>query len=397
MSDSANAAERGVEHVEFTEIGVTDGTIERVVEVLESGRYVKGPVLEEFESRFAEACGVDHAVGVANGTAALLLALQAAGIGPGDRVYVPGHSFFATVSPVLALGADPVFVDIDPDTYTMDPEALAAAVERDANGSDPNDADTAPADDGAEDPIGTPAAVVPVHIYGAMAEMDAIREVADEHDLFVLEDACQAHFATRDGETAGSAGDAGAFSFYPSKNMTVAGDGGMVTTDDAELAAEMRRFRNHGRGGDGVHATLGLNYRLDETNAAVGLAQLDRVQGFNERRNAAAARYTERLAEVEAVTTPLAPADAFHVYHLYVIQVPDRDGLREHLSDRGIDTGIHYDTALHDHPAVADHVGEVELPHAERLVDRIVSLPMHPEITDAEIDYVCESVAGYYQ
>lgn len=402
MTDSANATGKGVEHVEFTEIGVTDGTIGRVVEVLESGRYVKGPVLEQFEERFAEACGVDHAVGVANGTAALLLALQAAGIGPGDRVYVPGHSFFATVSPVLALGAEPVFVDIDPDTYTMDPEALAAAVERDAATHDAampdaTSADATPADNETEDPPGTPAAVVPVHIYGAMAEMDAIRAIADEHDLFVLEDACQAHFATRDGETAGSAGDAGAFSFYPSKNMTVAGDGGMVTTNDAELAAEMRRFRNHGRGGDGVHATLGLNYRLDETSAAVGLAQLDRVQGFNERRNAAAARYTDRLVDVEAVTTPMAPDDAFHVYHLYVIQVPDRDGLREYLSDQGIDTGIHYDTALHDHPAVADHVGDVELPHAERLVDRIVSLPMHPGITDAEIDYVCEVVARYYQ
>ncbi len=379
MTDSADLTDPSVEHsdpsVDFTEVGVDADTIDDVVDVLESGRYVKGPVLERFEDRFAEKAGVDHAVGVSSGTAAILLALQAAGIGPGDDVFVPGHTFFATASPVLSLGANPVFVDIDPETYTMAPEELTTAVEDAEN----------------------PAAVIPVHIYGGMADMQGIRAVADEHDMFVLADSCQAHFANRDGETAGSAGDAAAFSFYPSKNMTVAGDGGMVTTDDAELAAEMRRFRNHGRGDDGVHRSLGLNYRLDETSAAVGLGQLGNIERWNENRNVAAGRYTERLADVPEVTTPTAPEDGFHVYHLYVIQVPDRDALREHLADAGIDTGIHYDTPLHEHPAIEERVGDVELPRSEQLVENIVSLPMHPDISGPEVEYVARTIAEYYR
>ncbi len=379
MTDSIDLTDPSVEHtdpsVEFTEVGVDDTTIADVVAVLESGRYVKGPVLERFEQQFAEKAGVDHAVGVSSGTAAILLALQAAGVGPGDDVFVPGHTFFATASPVLSLGANPVFVDVDPETYTMAPSELASAVEDAEN----------------------PAAVVPVHIYGGMADMQGIRAVADEHELFVLSDSCQAHFASRDGETAGAAGDAGAFSFYPSKNMTVAGDGGMVTTDDAALAEDMRRFRNHGRGDDGVHRSLGLNYRLDETSAAVGLGQLAKVERWNENRNVAAGRYTERLAEVPEVTTPTEPDGGFHVYHLYVIQVPDRDALRDHLADEGIDTGIHYDTPLHEHPAIAERVGDVDLPRSEALADHIVSLPMHPNISEAEVEYVARTIVEYYR
>lgn len=361
--------------VDFTRVGVDADTIADVVSVLEGGRYVKGPVLERFEDRFAERAGVEHAVGVSSGTAALLLALRAGGVEAGDDVFVPGHTFFATASPALALGAEPRFVDIDPDTYTMDPDELSAAVDAAAN----------------------PTAVIPVHIYGGMADMASIRAVADDHDLFVLEDACQAHFATRDGETAGAAGAAGAFSFYPSKNMTVAGDGGMVTTDDADLAERMREFRNHGRGEDGVHASLGLNYRLDETSAAVGLGQLAKVDRWNENRNLAAGRYTELLAGVPEVTTPTEPEDGFHVYHLYVVAVPDRDALRDHLAERGIETGIHYDTALHQHPAIAERVGDVELPRSERLVDRIVSLPMHPGISEADVEYVARTIAEFYR
>lgn len=361
--------------VPFTDIRVDDETIDEVVSVLESGRFVKGPVLERFETKFADQCGVDHAVGVSSGTAALLLALKAAGIGPGDQVFVPGHTFFATVSPVVTLGADPVFVDIDPDTGTIDPDELAEAVE---------DADQ-------------PAATIPVHIYGGMADMSAINEIAAEHDLFVLEDSCQAHFGTREGQTAGSAGDAGAFSFYPSKNMTVAGDGGMVTTDNEQLAERMRALRNHGRDDDGEHVRLGLNYRLDETNAAVGLGQLERIRAWNESRHRAAQRYTKRLSDIDDVVTPYAPPEAFHVYHLYVIQVPDRERLAAFLNDRGIETSVHYETPAHQHPAIEAWAGETTLPRTESLVDRILSLPMHPRITDDEIDRVCAAIEEYYR
>ena len=361
--------------VDFTTVGVAQETIDDVVEVLDSGRFVKGPVGERFEDKFAEKTGADHAVCVSSGTAALLLALRANGIGPGDQVLVPGHSFFATVSPVLTLGADPVFVDIDPETYTMDPTDLAEKAADAAN----------------------PEAVIPVHIYGLMADMAAIEAVAEEHDLFVLEDACQAHFAERNGVTAGDAGDAGAFSFYPSKNMTVAGDGGMVTTDDSDLARRMRQLRNHGRDDDGVHRALGLNYRLDETNAAVGVAQLGRVERWNRNRQTAAERYTDALANVSEVTTPTEPADASHVYHLYVIQSPDRDALRDHLESNGIDTGLHYGTALHEHPAVTDQIPSVTLPETEALVDRILSLPMYPEIPEGDVEYVTNTIREFYR
>ena len=254
------------EPVPFTDIRMDEATVDRVAEVLHSGRYVKGAVVERFEDRFAAACGVDHAVAVDSGTAAILLALKGAGIGEGDEVFVPGHTFFATVSPVLSVGATPVFVDVDPETYGIDVESLADALERASD----------------------PAAIVPVHLYGCMADVRRIRELAAEHDVEVIEDACQAHFATRDGLTAGTAGTAGAFSFYPTKNMTVAGDGGMLVTDDRDVAQRARRHRNHGRQADGRHQVLGLNHRLSEVHGAVGLEQLEHIDDWNDGRASAA-------------------------------------------------------------------------------------------------------------
>ncbi|AQL44831.1 hypothetical protein BV210_18880 (plasmid) [Halorientalis sp. IM1011] len=363
------------EPVEFTDIYVDEAMVDRATEVLRSGRYVKGPMVERFEAAFAEFCGTDHAVGVASGTDAIYLALRAAGVDPGEDVFVPAHTFFATVSPVLELGANPVFVDHDPDTYTMDPRDLAEKV--------------AAADD--------PAAVVPVHIYGHPADMDAIGDVAEAHDMAMIEDACQAHGATDGGDRAGSLGDAGAFSFYPSKNMTVAGDGGILTTDDPDLAREARMLRNHGRDDDGEHVRLGLNHRLGELHAALGLEQLQHVDDWNEKRRAAAQRYTDRLEDVEAVTTPDTRDDTEHVYHLYVIQAPDRDDLQDSLNDAGVETGIHYPVPTHEHPAVAERLdGSPQVPRTERLTERILSVPMHPRITDTEIDRVCAAIERHY-
>jgi dTDP-4-amino-4,6-dideoxygalactose transaminase len=360
--------------IAFTDIFMDNETVRAVTEVLQTTRYVKGPRVEAFEREFAEESGTDHAIAVSSGTAALLLGVQAADIGPGDEVFVPGHSFFATVSPVLFLGATPRFVDIDPATYTMDPAELELAIQR-AN---------------------KPAAVVPVHIYGQMADMESLREIAADHDLSLLEDACQAHFGVRDGIRVGEDGDAAAFSFYPSKNMTVGGDGGMLVTDDDDLAVTARALRDHGRDEDGVHRYLGLNFRMDETNAAVGLAQLEHIREWNQARRDAARRYNSRLAEVDAVTTPAEADDVHHCYHLYVIQSPDRDGLQAALENNGIETGIHYETPLHEHPAVLDRCDPPTLPTTERLYDRILSLPMHPRITDEEIDTVCHAIAEYH-
>ncbi|MFC5973873.1 DegT/DnrJ/EryC1/StrS family aminotransferase [Halomarina salina] len=372
--DESHDARAGVA---FTDIYVDDDIVDRVSDTLRSTRYVKGERVERFEAAFADRCGTDHAVGVNSGTAALLLSMQSAGIGPGDEVFVPGHTFFASVSPVLHLGATPVFVDVDPRTCTMDPDDLAAKAERAEN----------------------PTAVVPVHLYGQLADLDAILDVADDHDLTVVEDACQAHFATRDGHTAGASGDAGAFSFYPSKNMTVGGDGGMLVTDDADLATRARRLRDHGRDEEGVHREVGLNYRMSEVSAAVGREQLDRVQEWNDARAAAAARYDGLLAAVDGVETPTVADGAQHVYHLYVVQVPaaDRDPLRDYLAARDIETGVHYETPAHQHPAVAERVGDVSLPRTEALCDRIVSLPMHPRIAPEDVETVCAAVASYFE
>ncbi|WP_232702138.1 DegT/DnrJ/EryC1/StrS family aminotransferase [Halobacterium wangiae] len=361
--------------VDFTDIYVDDEILESVESVLRSTRYIKGPELEAFEEAFARHCGVEHAVGVSSGTSAILLALQSVGVGEGDDVFVPGHTFFATVSPVLALNANPVFVDIDPETYTMDPEDLIRAIESSDH----------------------PTAVFPVHIYGQMADMSRISEIAEQYDLKVVEDACQAHFAERNGDVAGTIGDAGAFSFYPSKNMTVAGDGGMLMTDDDDVAEQARMLRNHGRNEVGEHVDLGLNYRMDEVRAAVGNEQLAHIDEWNTARNQAAQTYSRLLADVDEITTPFEADGAFHVYHLYVIQAPDRDKLQSHLEDQGIDTGIHYPTPAHEHEAVVERRGESSLPTTEDLADHILSLPMHPRISEKEIEYVCDTIEEYYR
>ncbi|MDZ7687770.1 MAG: DegT/DnrJ/EryC1/StrS family aminotransferase [Halobacteriales archaeon] len=363
-----------VERVGFTDIYMDDEMVGAVEEVLESGRYVKGPVVEEFEGKFAEKCGVEHAVGVNSGTSAILLGLKSLGVGEGDDVFVPAHTYFASASPVLSFGANPVFVDVRRDTYTMDVDELEEKVEE---------------SDSAE-------AVIPVHIYGQMAEMERVVEVAEEHDMSVVSDSCQAHFAERDGEKAGSVADVGAFSFYPSKNMTVAGDGGMLVTDDDEIAQKARAFRNHGRDEEGTHRHLGLNHRMSEVLGAVGREQLKHIDDWNDGRRRAARIYDERLADVDEVTVPEVDDANEHVYHLYVVHVPDRDELREHLDENGVDTGIHYPTPAHEHPAVVERCGETNVKFAEELCDRIVSLPMHPRITEGEIDYVCDLIERYY-
>lgn len=364
------------EPVAFTDIYVDESIVDRVTDVLRSERYVKGPMVEQFESAFADFCETEHAVGVASGTDAIYLALKAAGIGPGDDVLVPAHTFFASVSPVVELGANPVFVDIDPVTYTMGALSLEEKV--------------AAADN--------PEAVIPVHIYGHPAEMHSIENVARKHDLALIEDCCQAHGATYRDDPVGSFGDAGCFSFYPSKNMTVAGDGGMLVTDDDELAADARALRNHGRNDDGEHIRLGLNHRLSELHAAVGFEQLDQIDDWNQGRRAAARRYNDRLSDVSGVKVPNERSDVEHVYHLYVIHVPDRDELQETLEEADIETGIHYETPAHQHPAIRKHLDSVpDLTRTEVLTDRILSLPMHPRISDREIDRVCSTIERHYE
>ena len=364
------------ESVAFTDIQVDDEMVSRVEEALRSGRWVKGPLVEQFEAAFADACDAEHAVAVNSGTDAIYLALKAAGVGEGDQVIVPAFTFFASASPVLELGAEPVFVDVDPLTYTLDVDHVSRAAER---------------SDDAE-------AIVPVHLYGHPADMKQIRRVARRHDLTVIEDSCQAHGATYEDQPTGSLGDVGCFSFYPSKNMTVGGDGGILTTDDAEIARRARQYRNHGRNEDGEHVRLGLNHRLGELGAAFGLEQLSHLADWNAGRQQAAQRYHDRLESVPEVRLPHERGDVEHVYHLFVVQSAERDELQEHLESAGIDTGIHYETPVHQTEAVRAEMGTVPtLPRTERLVDRILSLPMHPRITEAEVDRVCDEIENFYE
>ncbi|HKJ59104.1 MAG TPA: DegT/DnrJ/EryC1/StrS family aminotransferase, partial [Halobacteriales archaeon] len=324
---------------------------------------------------FADYCGASHGVATANGTAALHAALEGLGIGAGDRVVTTPFSFVASANAVRLAGATPVFADVDPETYNLDPDAVESALQR-------------------EDDV---AAVLAVHLYGRPAPMDRLSELADEHDVALVEDAAQAHGAALGGRRAGSLGDVACFSFYPTKNMTT-GEGGMITTDREAVAEAAARFVNHGRGdapdgGSGYdHVDLGHNLRMTSIAAAIGLVQLERLPRFVRARRRNAGRLTEALADVP-VGTPADPPDGRHAYHQYTIKHDDRDGLAAHLEDAGVSTGVYYPKPIHEQPAYAGV--EASAPVAERLAERVLSLPVHPGLTERDVARVAEAVAAY--
>ncbi len=335
--------------------------------VVEASGFTLGREVEAFEQAFAAYVGTRHAIGVASGTDALHLALRARGIGPGDEVITAVNTFAATAEAILMAGARPVFADID-EYYLIDVDHAASLV--------------------------TPRtrAIIPVHLYGQPADMIAVNELAARYDLFVLEDACQAHGSNRDGRTAGSSGDAAAFSFYPGKNLGALGDGGMVTTNDDGLAARIRLLRAHGENAERLHVEPGYCSRLHGMQAAFLAAKLPHLDSWNAMRAAAADRYDAGLHGTGVVTPAVAPG-ASHVYHLYVIQVDDRNGFRAELGAAGIQTAVHYAWPLHVEPAFA-FLGyrRGEFPQAEAAVERIVSLPMYPYLLFDEVDRVIAAV-----
>jgi dTDP-4-amino-4,6-dideoxygalactose transaminase len=335
--------------------------------VVGASAFTLGREVEAFEQAFAAYVGTRHAIGVASGTDALHLALRARGIGPGDEVITAVNTFAATAEAILMAGARPVFADID-EYYLIDVDHAASLV--------------------------TPRtrAIIPVHLYGQPADMIAVNELAARYDLFVLEDACQAHGSSRDGRSAGSSGDAAAFSFYPGKNLGALGDGGMVTTNDDGLAARIRLLRAHGENAERLHVEPGYCSRLHGMQAAFLAAKLPHLDSWNAMRAAAADRYDAGLHGAGVVTPAVAPG-ASHVYHLYVIQVDGRDGFRAELGARGIQTAVHYAWPLHVEPAFA-FLGyrRGEFPKAEAAVERIVSLPMYPYLLFDEVDRVIAAV-----
>ena len=325
--------------------------------VIESGRYILGPRVKEAEAALADAVGAAHGVGVANGTDALVIALEALGIGRGDEVVCPSYTFYATAEAIASVGATPVFADIDIDTFQLDPAAVEAAITTRTR------------------------ALMPVHLFGHPAPMRELLAIAAHNSLPVIEDAAQAFGATLGGERCGSIGDVATFSFFPTKNLPCFGDGGLIVTGNAELADACRVLRFHGSHDKVTFERVGHNSRLDELQAAVLCELLPHVHGWNDARVAAAARYDE-LGLGEAVATPAVAAGARHVYHLYMVRSESRDALREGLAARGVAAAVYYSRPLHLQP-VFEHLGQREgsLPVTERAAREGLALPMFPTIT----------------
>ncbi|MCX7047036.1 MAG: DegT/DnrJ/EryC1/StrS family aminotransferase [Candidatus Sumerlaeota bacterium] len=342
--------------------------------ILKSMRLFLGPNVQNFEKAFAEYCGVKHCIGVGSGTDALVLALRALGVGPGDEVITVSHTFVATWEAIALIGATAVFVDVDPKAMTMDARALEKAITKKTK------------------------VILPVHLYGRAANMDEICRAAKKHGLRVLEDSCQAHGAIYQGKRAGALGDAAAFSFYFSKNLGACGEAGGITTNDDDMAKHIRALRDHGGHTKYHHDYLGTNARLDEMQAAILLRKLPFLDRWNDRRREIAALYRKGLAGAEGVTLPEDPGAEEHVYHLYVIQTDRRDAMLDFLKANGVEAGIHYPIPIHQQAAYQSTGGAAaSLPVTEALCKRIVSLPMHPCLTDDEVAYVCATVRKFLE
>lgn len=344
-----------------------------VADVLRSGMLAQGSVVTEFEDRFAEYCGVSHAVGVNSGTAALHAALLAAGIGPGDSVIVPAFTFFATASCVSMCGATPLFADVDPRTFNIDPDSVSSLIGPKTR------------------------AIIAVDLFGQPFDLRALRALCDDHDLVLIEDAAQAHGAEYHGRRAGSLGDLSCFSFYPTKNMTT-GEGGMVTTDDDTLAERVRLLINHGQSQKYLHSVVGYNYRMTNIAAAIGLVQLGRVEEFNERR-IKNARYLDSHLAGTGLATPYTAPGVRHVYHQYVVKVPgdyplSRDALMSALADAGVGTAVHYPIPINRQPVYESASNRASCPVSDDLAASVLSLPVHPAVSDEDLEFICDTVRG---
>jgi dTDP-4-amino-4,6-dideoxygalactose transaminase len=343
-------------------------------EILQSAAFISGPQVEQFERAFATLCEAKHAIGVANGTDALMLALKALGTGPRDEVITAANSFIATAEAIVHAGAQPIFVDINPQTYNIDIEQIEAHI--------------------------TPRtkAIIPVHLYGQPADMDPILGIAEKHGLYVIEDAAQAHGAQYKGRRVGSLGHAACFSFYPSKNLGACGDAGAVVTNDDQVALAARKLRDHGGIEKYQHDFVGYNSRLDTLQAAALLLKLKYLVKWNRLRQEHALLYNELLSQIPGIVTPKVLEGVTHVYHLYVVRVEwgERDKLQQSLHECGVQTGIHYPKPLSSlQPFISSRA--TPFPIAEESAQKILSLPLYPELERSQIEYVAEQISNYMQ
>ena len=345
-----------------------------IQKVLDHGMFIMGPELKEFESRLAEYCTVKNGVGVASGTDALLLSNRALGVRPGDEVITSTFTFFATAGVISRLGARPVFVDIDPRTFNIDPDSLAGAITKKTK------------------------VVIPVHLYGQIAEMDQILAIVEKHNLAVVEDAAQAIGAAYKGRKAGRFGKTACFSFFPSKNLGAYGDAGFIVTDDDDLADLIRKLRVHGAKPKYYHSMVGYNSRLDTIQAAVLMVKLKYLPDWHEARREKAARYDRLLEGIQQITTPFVSEHNYHIYHQYTVVAEDRDGLKDFLKSREIGIDTYYPLPLH----LQDCYKELgyrkgDMPVSESLSKKVISLPIFPELSDDEQDFVVENIKEYYR
>jgi perosamine synthetase len=348
---------------------ITDEEKHAVVEVLESGFLVQGRRVKALEELFADYCGTRHAIATSSGTTALHIALLAHDIGPGDEVITTPFSFIATANAILYTGARPVFVDVDPETLNLDAELVEAAITPQTR------------------------ALLPVHLYGHAADMPALMAIAEQHGLAVIEDAAQAHGAACNGQRVGTWGT-GCFSFYPTKNMTTA-EGGIITTNDDEIAERARMLRSHGQSARYEHQMLGFNFRMTDIHAAIGLTQFQHLEDWNERR-ILNAQYLS--AHLEGVQVPSVRPGYRHVFHQYTVRVrPDRDGLAHWLAERQIGTGIHYPRPIHQQPFYQQLGYDQHLPVAEAASREVLSLPVHPALSLEDLDTIVAAVRNYAQ
>ncbi|MEM9645011.1 MAG: DegT/DnrJ/EryC1/StrS family aminotransferase [Planctomycetota bacterium] len=345
--------------------------LEKIGEVIDSSGYILGAQVSEFEDKFAEYCGARHAIGLANGTEALHMALRALDIGEGDEVITAGNSFAATAFAIRYSGATPVFVDIQPDDFNLDPSLIESAI--------------------------TPRtkAIMPVHLYGQPARMDAICQIAKQHGLRVIEDAAQGHGAELNGQRCGSFGDIACFSFYPGKNLGAFGDGGAAVTNDAGLAEKLRLLRNYGQKVKNRHDVLGFNCRLDTVQAAVLLVKMKYIEGWTESRRQVASWYRDELGGSDLLL-PHEHQDVRHVYHLFVIRTPERDALIAHMAANNIFCGIHYPNPLYVNEPFSDaRTVPLDCPVVTQLSKEIVSLPMFPEMTREQVRMVARAAMEF--
>lgn len=338
-------------------------------EILEQAAFIGGPHLQAFEKQFAEHCAVEHCIAVNSGTDALMLILRALDVQAGDEVILPDNTFIATAEAVSNVGATPVFVDVLPDSYNIDPEKIEAAI--------------------------TPRTkcIIPVHLYGQPAQMDAILAIGSRHGISIVEDAAQAHLAEYKGRPTGGMGIAAGFSFYPGKNLGACGEGGAITTNDSELAKRLGMLRDHGSSKKYVHEYIGYNSRCDALQTAALRVKLEHLPAWNEARRAHARMYLDLLGDADQIVLPHVDGDCLPVWHLFVVQVDHRDEIQEALKARGIATGLHYPVPLHLQGAYSHlGMGKGAFPVSEAYCERLLSLPIYPELTADQIHYVCENI-----